>query len=173
MCVRDSEVLAVFLTGASIRPGRVSAALCAHSAFPAPAPSRPPDTALAEKSPRRPSIPPQDATLIYSVLVNEPFVEQLSVHSKVEWEVQRFRSHPHPLRHPASTICTPPPPSAPQLRCLHPVSAIHTPLHTWWPPMQPGDLHVTVAQRPRFASGPLLALHSVSFDDSDGACPPL
>lgn len=153
MCVRDSEVLAVFLTGAFIRPGRVSAALCAHSAFPAPAPSRPPDTALAEKSPRRPSIPPQDATLIYSVLVNEPFVEQLSVHGKVEWEVQRFRSHPHPLRHP--------------------VSAIHTPLHTWWPPMQPGDLHVTVTQRPRFASGPLLALHSVSFDDSDGACPPL
>lgn len=42
MCVRDSEVLAVFLTGAFIRPGRVSAALCAHSAFPAPAPSRPP-----------------------------------------------------------------------------------------------------------------------------------
>lgn len=129
MCVRDSEVLAVFLTGAFIRPGRVSAALCAHSAFPAPAPSRPPDTALAEKSPLRPSIPPQDATLYYSVLVNEPFVEQLSVHSKVEWEVQRFRSHPHPLRHPASTICAPPPPSAPQLRCLHPVSAIHTPLH--------------------------------------------
>lgn len=71
MCARDSEELAFFLAWAFIQPGRLSAALCAHSAFPAPAPSRPPDTALAEKSPRRPSIPPQDATLIYSVLVNE------------------------------------------------------------------------------------------------------
>lgn len=101
---------------------RVSAALRPDPVFPARGAGLRPGLAGMSASPALHA--PRGATVTDSFLVNELFVEQLSAHSKVEWEVQRFRRHPTPSG-------TPPPPFVPPARQL---------------PMQPGTC---TSQSPR------------------------